>query len=93
MAYFISSGVGACSRSTTAQPVLQGREQLPQNCVSTNEGEEKQDSCFPCDLTGFTDALADGFDERRPTAEAGRKKKGMQFIFWMEHLTSKEIPS
>lgn len=81
MAYFISNWVGACSCSTTAQPVLQGREQLPQNCVSTNEGEEKQDSCFPCDLTGLTDALADGFNERRPTAEAGTKKRECKSYF------------
>lgn len=41
----------------------------------TNEGEGKQDSCFPCDLPGLTDASADGSDERRPTAEAGMKER------------------
>lgn len=63
------------SCSATAQAVPEGWEQLPQNCVSTNEGEGKQDSCFPCDLTGLTDASADGSDERRPTAEAGMKER------------------
>jgi len=81
MPYLIRNGAGAHSCSTTARPVLLGREQLPQNCVSTNEGEEKQDSGFPCDLPEFTDALADGFNERRPTAEAGVKKREHKSYF------------
>lgn len=94
MAYFIRKGAGARGCSTTAQPVLQGREQLPQNCVSTNEGEEKQDSCFPCDLTEFTDASADGFDERRPTAEAGMKEReGKLYFEWNIKCPRRSLPS
>lgn len=52
-----------------------GRVQLPQDCGRASEGEEKQDSRFPCELRGCTDALADGPGERRPTAEAGRQKR------------------
>lgn len=53
-----------CSRGTAAAATEPHR---------TDEGEGKQDSCFPCDLPGLTDASADGSDERRPTAEAGMK--------------------